>query len=237
MSKKEYQAFPAVVCQRIRNLVDLRTKAETAKKKMREARDHARDEMSQLHREKLSGHESKLKQERLDADFGRCVRELERLNSTIKWADGEIAVCVEKADEPQLFSDADVTVPDFEAEDDDEEESDAPVGKPGTPKAKKGETPELKIVGGEQPEGWNQHLQASINELDVNDRAKQKLVDAGFVTIGQLYKFIEDGKNLSDKLNAGENVVSAVRRSVKEYVKKHTRADLEATRDGRGGVA
>lgn len=222
--------FTAEVCDAIRHHVGCRIALESKRSNAFDDRDAAKAELEEL-KNKESPEALKVKGRYADA----CIQ-IDDLSTRVKFHSNQVDELVEKADAPSFEFMYEIS--DLEKR---EADDDRPVGKPGTPKPKKGG--KAGGGGGEpvpeaaQPEGFNQHLTASVNELEVNDRVKEKLVDAEFVTIGQLYAFIEDGKNLTHKLNAGENVVSAVKRALKDYVKKHTKADLEATRDGRGGLA
>lgn len=231
MSEKKYEAFPGVVCQRLRNLVDVRTKAENHRKKLFDKRDKLEEEISELDKKGKKSEVQELKSQCYDV-----IKEIDKDRKTISWCNGEISEAVEKADEPKLWNTADVDVPNFEEEDEEEKEDpdQTTIGKPGTPKPRKGKGQQEPEAA--QPEGFNQHLNASVNELDCNDAAKQKLIDAGFVTIGQINAFINGGKDLRAKLNVGETVFSTIMRSFKKFLKEHTAADQEATADGRGGL-
>lgn len=231
MSQK-YETFPAIVCQRLRNLVDVRTKAENHRKKLFDKRDQLEEEIAGLSKAGKKAEVQELKAQCFDV-----IKEIDKDRKTINWCNGEISEAVEKADEPKLWNTADVEVPTFEetGEEDAEDPDQQTIGKPGTPKPSRGRTKPAPEA--EPPEGWNQHLTASVNELDINDAAKQKLVDAGFVTIGALHQFITSGKDLRAKLNVSENFFSPIMRSYKRFLKDHTKADMEATKDGRGGVA
>ena len=230
MSEKKYDAFPGVVCQRLRNLVNVRTKAENHRKKLFDQRDQLEEEINAAEKKGKKADVQELKAKCFDV-----LREIDKDRKTIAWVNGEISEAVEKADDLKLWNTADVEVPSFE--DDDDGEKDDPdqmvIGKPGTPKPVKGKRGEA-VDENPQPEGFNQHLNASVNELEVNDRERQKLVDAGFVTIGQLHKFIEDKKSLRDKLNCGENPESNIKRALKAFLKKHTRADMQRERETAG---
>lgn len=216
------KAFTIDVCDAVRHHVGCRKVLESNRKKAFEDRDAAIAELNDL-KDKHSPEALKIKERHSDA-----IIQIDDLSTRIKFHSNQVDELVEKADEPEFeFM--------YDLEDTLEKEDDRPVGKPGTPKPVKGKKGE-PVPEAEQPEGYNQHLTASVNELGCNDSAKQKLIDGGFVTIGQLHKFIEDGKNLRDKINAGENVESAIKRALKVYLKEHTAADMKATKEAGGAV-
>lgn len=97
-----------------------------------------------------------------------------------------------------------------------------PVGRPG-PKPKP-ETPDPS-----KGDGADEHLKASVNELDINENAKSKLLECGLTTVGRVVVFLEDAsKDHRDILNCGENVFSAIKRSVGKFRKEHRAAAREA---------
>ena len=126
MAKKSYTAFPAVNCQRIRNLQEIITKSEKQRDDAFAARDHA---LEQIH---ACGEAETEKQTRLKADHSDAACKLDGLAKTIKWARKELATTIEQADEENLFNNADVEVPDWDAEDKADEDDDRPIGEPET---------------------------------------------------------------------------------------------------------
>lgn len=220
--------FTVEVCDAIRHHVGCRIALESKRSNAFDDRDAAKAELEEL-KNKDSPDALKVKGRYADA----CIQ-IDDLSTRVKFHSNQVDELVEKADAPSFEFMYEIS--DLEKK---EADDDRPVGKPGTPKPKKGG----KRAGGEavpeaaQPEGFNQHLNASVNELELNDRDKQKLIDGGFVTIGQLVVFVNSGKNLRDKLNVGEGIHSSIMRAMKQFLKDHTKADTEATRDGRGGVA
>lgn len=216
------KAFTVEVCDAVRHHVGCRKVLESNRKKAFEDRDAAIAELNEL-KDKHSSEALKIKERHSDA-----IIQIDDLSTRIKFHSNQVDELVEKADEPEFeFM--------YDFEDTQEKDDDRPVGKPGTPKPVKGGKGE-PVPETEQPQGYNQHLTASVNELGLNDSAKQKVIDAGFVTINALHQFIESGKSLSDKLNAGENVVSSVKRAVKTFLKEHTAADMKATKESGGST-
>lgn len=92
-----------------------------------------------------------------------------------------------------------------------------PVGRPGKPKP---EAPDPS-----KGDGVDEHLNASVAELDCRENVKGKLIDAGLTTVGRVVAVLEDDKqDLRDLLNCGENVASEIKKAVKQYRDKHRRA-------------
>lgn len=234
MTSKKYEPFSGVVCERIRNLVNLRTKCEAEKKRMFGARDNAASE-----RARLNGAEPK-KAERLLQDYGQAVMELERLKKTITWCNNEITEAVEKADQTALFSDADVHVPDFRPgieTEDDEDEGDEGEDKPKDlrPVGRAGKKPAADPDPNEGT-GVNQHMSASVHELDLNEQIKGKLVAAGFPAIYGLTQLLEDkARDPRTVLDLNENQMSAVKKSLAAFRSRHTQA-IESEFKGVGGT-
>jgi len=111
----KYKPFPDVVCQRIRNLIAKQGEIEHERKRMFEARDEAKGQLTRL----TDG--EKGKRQKLEADVGRAVIEIELLAKSEKWCKSELSKTVHQADEPGLFDDAEVTLPDFSSDRDDPE--------------------------------------------------------------------------------------------------------------------
>lgn len=78
-----------------------------------------------------------------------------------------------------------------------------------------------------QPMGENQHLEASVLELDMRDQLKVKCNDAGFSTIGQLAQIV-DGVNamttMSEKLNVEVGDATMIIKAVAAFRVKHRKA-------------
>lgn len=223
---KMYKPFPANPCERLRRLVALRQQCETNRKAMFTARDHAFNE-----RARTSDGE-KSKRERLESDYGKAVMEIERLKNTIKWCNDEIDSTVTNADDGKLFDSADLDVPDFtKPKDEDEEDegdgSDLPtsaaevktVGRPGKVK------PDMADPA--MGAGIDEHLKASVNELDCREDLKGKLVAAGLLTIGDVAAMIDAKTDLREKVDCGEKIASEIKKAVEAYRKKHCRAIVD----------
>lgn len=98
-----------------------------------------------------------------------------------------------------------------------EEPDERPVGKPGRARP---ETPDPS-----KGDGVDEHLNASVNELDCREDLKGKLVAAGLTTIGRVAAILDSkDQDLRDILNCGENIASTIKRSVKAYQTAHRKA-------------
>lgn len=85
--------------------------------------------------------------------------------------------------------------------------------------------------------GVDEHLAASVNELDMAENLKGKLVAAGLTTVGRVAAILDDKKkSLLDEANLNQNQTAAVTRAVKAYRKDPRRAAREAESVG-GGVS
>lgn len=95
-----------------------------------------------------------------------------------------------------------------------------PVGRPGKPRP---EAPDPSMG-----DGVDEHLNASVAELDCRDDLKGKLIDAGLTTIGRVVAVLDDdSKDIRDVLNCGEGVASAVKKAVKAFRTRHRKAARE----------
>jgi hypothetical protein len=225
---QEYKPFPAIACQRIRNLMAAKAKTDADRKSMFDARDHAKEELG-----KLDDGGGSAKRKSLEADYGKACLEIDRLASTAKWLNSELRTTVEKADEPGLFDTAEISVPDFTEQRDEDEGQDgeaaasrsaAPIGKqPSGPRAPKAIEP---------PEGTDQHLTASVNELDLPEQLKGKLVAAGYVEVRHIEPILRDGLDpeaLMQAMGIGQEKLAQIKRAVKAFVTSHRRADREVS--------
>ena len=78
-------------------------------------------------------------------------------------------------------------------------------------------------------DGVDEHLSASIGELDLEVRVVSLLTDAGFKNIRQLVKVLDaDDGDLTQYKGVGEATAEAVAKAVKKFRTKHRRAMREA---------
>lgn len=220
MPKSKYatnKPFTVEVCDAIRHHIGSRTALESKRKTAFEDRDAAVEELGRI-KDESSPDLAKAKMRHSDA-----VVLIEQLSARIKWHSNQVAEIVEKADEPGFEFMYDMPA---------EKHDDRPVGE------KKNGKPAVKpaIAGGETPpEGVDEHLAASVNELDCRENLKGKLVDAGFKTIKDLADFIDSDKQpLGSVVEVGENGISEIKKALKAYRTKHRAAMREAEAEASG---
>lgn len=92
-------AFPEKTCNRLRYLYGRREKWRRERVDAFTTRDAIRAELDEL------GKSEKEKRRQLEADFGQCVMEIERLNKSIKWAESECFTTIKDGDQGELFED------------------------------------------------------------------------------------------------------------------------------------
>lgn len=215
---KTYQPFPGVICQRLRNLVKLKKEAEAKREDIFTDRDAAE--------ETLNGTPTGDTKERehWQAAYGKCVLDLKRWNVTIKNIANQIEEMVEKADEPGLYDDSDVTIAEFEPKvtpkDDPDQATFAdarPVGR--RPKGPSGDAPVA--------EGENQHLAASILELGLPDHVAVTLKEQGFETVNHLVLHLNKGKKFIELHKLSEACAKGIEERLSAYLKKHNKAQVD----------
>lgn len=215
MAKKDYDQFPGVVCELMRNIAKEQKKVEAKRKRVFEERDNA-DNAS---REQGIAEADK---EKHDAEYGRAVRELDELAQKLKFLAGQMTDLVndQTSAEPKLI------------------EIDSPkvdwslFTPKSTRQAEKGEKPEKdedvagqnKFAGTEQPEGEDQHLEADINELDLPTGLTATLREHGFNKVGDLAARSDSPEGLPDMRGVGVAKVAEIENALKAFRKKHRAA-------------
>lgn len=114
---------------------------------------------------------------------------------------------------------------DLFAHDDDGEpklEDTRPVGRPGL-------KPKPEAPDPSKGDGVDEHLNASVNELDMNERLKGACVNEGKTKIAHLVAILDapDG-DLGAALNVNERDVKAIAKAVKVYRTAHRKAAMKA---------
>lgn len=208
--------FDAKVCDAIRHHIGERLVLEVKRGKAFEDRDAALAEIAEIESRDCREYGE------LCRRHSEAVQAIETLGKSVKWHQNQVDELVEKADEPQL--DFMYDPPEEPATKQLKLAGVAPVGKPGRPRPE-GPDPSLG-------DGVDEHLRASVNELDCREDIKGKLIDAGLTTVGRVAAVLDDDKqDLREVLNCGENIASEIKKAVKQYRTKHRRAahDVEAT--------
>jgi hypothetical protein len=215
--------FSIEICDTLRFHVGAREVAENNRKNAFADRDAALDEIAEL-KDPKSPEYIQAKCNHSDA-----ILRIDSLNNEIKWHNTQIGDIVGNADKPQqLELSLEVPEPKPRKKDDGQlelgegEKQTKPVGRPGPVRP---EQPDPSLADGE-----DQHLAASVHELDVREDIKGKLIDAGLTKIAHLAK-ICDGPDavheMGSKANCDVTVAMALIASVKSYRSKHRKAMRE----------
>lgn len=113
----------------------------------------------------------------------------------------------------------------FQRSDDDGDprlEDARPVGRPGL-------KPKPEAPDPSKGDGVDEHLNASVNELDMNERLKGACVNEGKTKIAHLVKILDDKDgDLGAALNINEKDVKAIAKAVKVFRTAHRKAALKA---------
>lgn len=209
--------FDTKVCDAIRHHVGERLVLESRRSKAFEDRDAAMAEIAEL-----ESHESREYTD-LCRRHSEAVVAIDTLGKSIKWHSNQVDDLVEQADEPQL---------DFMYE-----PPDGPQRKePGQLRlaSEKGEERPVGRPRQEAPappaaDGVDEHLNASVNELDCRENVKGKLIDAGLTTIRRVAAVIDDeASDIRDVLNCGESIAAEIKKAVRLYRTRHRRAAMSA---------
>lgn len=224
MSKKSKhmtgKAFSVEVCDAIRHHIGERKALESKRVNAFEDRDAALEAKRDIDDHDCGEYLEACKR------HSDAIAAIDGLSASIKWHRNQIDDLVDKADEPQL---------DFmyhpPAEDHKpkqlklagEQPETLPVGRVGKPGKPRPEAPDPS-----KGDGVDEHLNASVQELDCREDLKAKLTAAGLTTVGRVIAAIEDKeKDLRDVINVGENLASAIKKAVKAYRAKHRKAARE----------
>lgn len=207
-------AFEVKVCDAIRHHIGERLVLEVKRGKAFEDRDAAIAEIAEI-----ESHDSREYGE-LCRRHSEAVQAIDTLGKSIKWHNNQVDELVESADTPHL---------DFMYEPPEEPTSkqlrlaDA-GGKPGRPWP---EAPDPSLG-----DGVDEHMAASVNELDCPENLKGKMIDAGLTTVGRVADAIDREQDLGEMLDVGENQVRSVKKAVKAYRAAHRRAAADVERAG-----
>lgn len=146
---------------------------------------------------------------------------IDQLGTKIKWHNNQITKCTQQADAEQLALEYEMPVEPPPAADADQmkfDQDERPIGKPLK------DQPEV-------PEGVDQQLAASVNELDIRDDIKAKLIKQNCTTIKALTVLVDSDADLNDIFGFSDAVVKLVKKSLASYRKKHR----DAMRDAESG--
>ncbi len=221
--------FILEVCNGIRHHVGTKKALESQRINAFDDRDNAVSEMREM-----DDHEAD-EFKALQAMHSEAVLLIDDLNTRIKWHTKQIDELVEKGDEPGIDVLFDPTV--------------EQLAKPKKPKDEQlefgeGETP-VKPIGRAGPvkpevpapdmgDGVDEHLKASVLELDAPEKAKGLAQDAGYRTVGALAALYDtrDAHEIQGVLNASENHVRNLGKALKVYRSTHRRVMVEVEHGG-----
>lgn len=154
-----------------------------------------------------------------------AVALIDSLDAQIKWHKNQVTELVEEADNPQLALEFDPPAPKPKS---DPKQLKLEEAKDTRPVGRKPAAPEAPVA-----EGVDQHLAASVNELDLREDLKGKLIAAGFETIAQLCVVVDSDQDLAEKVDVTPAAAKSIEKSLKAYRKAHRSADAEARGVGR----
>jgi len=146
---------------------------------------------------------------------------IDSLSALLKWHSNQIADLVERADDPAL--DFMYLPPDPPAPKQSLLNETRPVGRPGLV------TPDLPDLA--KGDGIDEHLNVSVNELDLRESIKGKLIQNGVKTIGALAMIIDGGGSIENDVKLGDKDAAAVTAAVGKYRKAHRQAMREAEKE------
>lgn len=94
-----------------------------------------------------------------------------------------------------------------------------PVGRPGKTKP--------QVPDPSKGDGVDEHLKASVNELDIREDLKGKLIDAGLTTVGHIAAILDKDEHAHIVEGFSQNANAAVKKAVKGFRKEHRAAMRE----------
>lgn len=221
------------VCNAIRYHVGRQKELEGERAEAFDARDAALAELKEIEARRSSGDDDEptLSAEEiieLKAKHSDAVCKIEDLRSRISWHHKQVIDLVTKADTPGI--DILYERPDSPGEPLKAKEPPSTgagpkgVGRPGKPKPI---APDPSLA-----DGVNQHLATSINELDMPEKVKGLLVNAGLLKVGNLIEIIDADKDIGAEANLSAKQAEDVKRAVASFRRTHRRAALDAEREG-----
>lgn len=217
--------FSLAVCNRIRFCVGMKAEASAARKKAFEQRDGLQAQLAELFKSKAAGGAvSELELAEAKARVYDAIQEISNLEASIRFYGNTITETVQDADSPELDGLTDemplYTPPPPPS-----------IEKPSAPKPR---DEAARQEDHEHAEGVDEHLDASVNELDIPELDKGRLVKAGFTTIGAVAKVIDSDGDLGAALNVGEKVAARVKAAVQTFRSVHRKASAQVEREAVG---
>lgn len=230
-----YKTFSPVVCERLRRLVAAERDARSKREDLFSDRDDIKDKLGRLHAQELLTDSVGVPLERstLLAQLGQAVLDIESYDRVIKGIQSEKNRVIEKADQAELFPDAEVPIAQWSAPPvkPPRRASAGTEGDSSTPPATRpvvGGTDGSRLRSPFEASGQDQHLEASVHELDVSGEVHAALIRARFDTVGAVAAAEDAGESLSDLTGLGDVDVARVRGALKAYRTVHRSAAVEA---------
>lgn len=240
MAKAE-KSYPSHVCKRLDALSEARIAESAAEQALTKTRKSLKEQWGKI------GWGSTGKHKDLALDYVQTLFQIEYSRARQKELADTLVETVKNAYQEELFDNDELEVLVHKADMDevvtvvtgakpatDEADVDQvtmPVGGPSAKEPPK--KPALEPAPVHQ--GVDMHLAASVNELDMPELNKGRLLNAGINTVADAIKLFEDEtKHAGTVLNCGEKIVAAIKKAVAAYRDKHRTAMVEKFTTGTG---
>lgn len=217
--------FTVEVCDQLRHHVGTRTALDSKRRNAFDDRDAAVAEMNEASNRNADMTEFQVR-------HSAAVLEIANLDAQVKWHSNRIKQLIEDPDQTEftfmldMSEDQDAVAPKAPKPAEDKTKALFTAQTPDPKPAKGKKAPEPKV-----PEGEHQHMLAAVKELDLRDDLKGKLVKASLGTVGAVSMFIEGKGDLCERANVTPAAAEAITKAVMVWIKKHTRAELEQSRE------
>lgn len=242
MSATTNKGWEEKICLRLERLQEVRTAEISREQELIRHRKSVKNELLKLGPGRTPAHLN------LGLDFAMVLFKIEHCRDHQRTLNDKIGESISKARQPELwdFDDEDEIVSrdpsdqelfdalapskkPRETDGDDDADQLGLDGKPINPRAK-GQPGRVKPAAHVQAEGVDEHLNASVKELQLEDSLTNKLIGLGYERIGQLAKAIDEGVELEGKDVSGLSGPQAkkVRAAVEKFRKAHRKAMAES---------
>ncbi|NDC64152.1 MAG: hypothetical protein EBZ59_09265, partial [Planctomycetia bacterium] len=234
-------AFSPEVCNAIRHHLGEIAALESQRDLAFDDRDHAADAIAKDKLAKAIDASDGLSVDEITqykSQHSDAVREIDELKEAIKFHQAELQRTVKNADAPGLEVLLERPLPPPAPKKPDPEADapgqlvlgeDAPSGQAGESQTQgSGDVlqPDFHI-----PAGVDQHMQASVRELQLEEKITTRLIGLGFVTIGRIAALLDSGAMLDDCGMSGPHA-SKVTAAVNAYRRTHRKAMHEVELGG-----
>lgn len=223
----EYSSFPAIVCERLRNLVK-------ARKRLEGDRDRAFDNKADAEEAVREAGTNERKVKEALSEVGRLDMLLRTLKRRIKGIGNEITDLIDSPDREQdelPFTSPQVRVSDYDKVEDEEEDDDKDQQKiPGTNRGRRAEHVEPN------PGDFDQHMNTPVADLEFSPALTKALVEGNLKTVKEIHVFLEgtpDGGpgDLTTLAGIGPEKAAEVAKTVKRFCRKHRHAMVQQEKE------